>query len=204
MMPCHNSETNSITTLVKKAAPQWSANAVINGAIKRVSLGDWKGKFVILLFYPLDFTFVCPTELIAFSDKHAEFEQLGAQVLGISVDSEYSHLAWSQQPRQEGGLNPIKIPLIADLDKSIARHYGVLQDEQVALRGLFIIDPKGIVRHALVNDLGIGRSVDECLRIVKAIQFHDEHGEVCPANWTPGAKTIKADPQASKAYFKST
>lgn len=124
-------------------------------------------------------------------------------VYGVSVDSEYSHLAWSKLPRSEGGLAPCKLPLIADLDKSITKSFGILHDNSVALRGLFIMDPTGLVRSATVNDLPIGRSVDEALRVVKAIQFVDQHGEVCPANWTPGSKTIKADPVQSKEYFST-
>lgn len=133
---------------------------------------------------------MCPTELTAFNDRMGEFHELGAQVYGVSVDSEYSHLAWSRMPRKEGGLAPFSLPLIADLDKSMSRAFGVLHDESVALRGLYIMDPKGIVRSATINDLPIGRSVDETLRLLKAIQFTDKHGEACPANWTPGAKTV--------------
>ena len=151
----------------------------------------------------MDFTFVCPTELIAFGDRLNEFQALGAEVLGVSVDSEYTHLAWSQMPRAQGGLSPMALPLIADLDKSISRAYGVLINDSVALRGLFLIDPKGLIRHATINDLPIGRSVDEALRVLQACQFTDKHGEVCPANWHPGAKSMKADPQGSKEYFQS-
>jgi alkyl hydroperoxide reductase subunit AhpC len=158
---------------------------------------------MILVFYPLDFTFVCPTELIAFGDRIEEFRALGAEVLGISVDSEYTHLAWCNTPRAEGGLSPMALPLIADLDKNIARSYGVLLNDSVALRGLFLIDPKGLVRHATINDLPIGRSVDEALRVLQACQFTDKHGEVCPANWQPGAPSMKADPKGSKTYFES-
>lgn len=146
---------------------------------------------------------MCPTELIAFGDRIEEFRALGAEVLGISVDSEYTHLAWSNTPRTEGGLNPMALPLIADLDKNIARAYGVLLNDSVALRGLFLIDPKGLIRHATINDLPIGRSVDEALRVLQACQFTDKHGEVCPANWQPGAQTMKADPKGSKSYFQS-
>lgn len=137
-------------------------------------------------------TFVCPTELTAFNDRANEFAELGAKVYGVSVDSEYSHLAWAKQPRKEGGLAPFQLPLIADLNKQMSRAFGVLHDESVALRGLFIMDPSGVVRSATVNDLPIGRSVDETLRILKAVQFNDKHGEVCPANWTPGAKTVRS------------
>lgn len=166
------------------------AKAVHNNAIVEFDLQKYRGKYVVLVFYPLDFTFVCPTELIAFSDRLEEFQNLGAEVVGISVDSEYTHLAWARTPRDQGGLDPIRIPLVADLNKNIARSFGVLHDESVALRGMFILDGKGVVRHSTVNDLGIGRSVDEALRLVQAIQFNDQHGEVCPANWKPGAKSV--------------
>ena len=151
----------------------------------------------------MDFTFVCPTELIAFGDRLNEFRALGAEVLGISVDSEYTHLAWSETPRAKGGLNPMALPLVADLDKNIARAYGVLLNDSVALRGLFLIDPKGLIRHATINDLPIGRSVDEALRVLQACQYTDVHGEVCPANWHPGQLAMKADPQGSKQYFEA-
>ena len=164
-------------------------------------MDKFKGKYVILLFYPLDFTFVCPTELCAFSDAADEFAKLNCQVIGVSVDSEYTHLAWSQKPRKEGGLAPLSIPLVSDLDKCIARKYGVLVNNAVALRGLFIIDPNGIVRQATINDLPIGRSVQEAKRLLQAIQFVEKNGEVCPANWNPGDKTMKPDPEGSKAYF---
>jgi alkyl hydroperoxide reductase subunit AhpC len=189
--------------VVTHPAPNFTASAVVNGEIVKVSLSDYSGKYVILLFYPLDFTFVCPTELIAFGDRVQEFRALGAEVLGISVDSEYTHLAWCETPRAKGGLSPMALPLISDLDKNIARSYGVLINESVALRGLFLIDPKGHIRHATINDLPIGRSVDEALRVLQACQFTDVHGEVCPANWQPGAATMKADPQGSQQYFQS-
>lgn len=176
---------------------------MVNGEIKELSSSDYKGKFQVLLFYPLDFTFVCPTELIAFSDRAKEFQDIGAEVIGISVDSEYTHLAWAQTPREKGGLHPIKIPLVADIKKEIARNFGVLHDDSVAVRALFIIDANGKIRHATINDMPIGRNVDEALRVVQAIQFTDKHGEVCPANWTPGSKTIQADPKGSLEYFKS-
>lgn len=190
-------------TLVTNKAPAWSGKAIINGEVKDLCSQDYQGKFQILLFYPLDFTFVCPTELIAFSDRVDEFRRLDAEVIGISVDSEYSHLAWANTPRDKGGLQPIRIPLLSDIKKEVAQAYGVLHKSSVALRGLFIIDPKGIIRHATINDLPIGRSVDEALRVLQAIQFTDKHGEVCPANWKPGSKTMIADPKKSLEYFGS-
>ncbi len=191
-----------MSVLVTKPAPEFTAQAVMpDGSFKQISLSDYKGKQVLLFFYPLDFTFVCPTEVIAFSDAQAEFEKLGVVVLGCSVDSHYTHLAWRNVPRNEGGIGEIRYPLIADLNKEIARKYDVLLDAGIALRGLFLIDQKGIVRHQVVNDLPLGRSVDEALRVVKALQFNEKHGEVCPANWKEGEATIKPDVQKSKDFF---
>jgi len=151
----------------------------------------------------MDFTFVCPTEILAFNDALPQFEELGASVLGVSTDSQYSHFAWAQQPRKQGGIGPdLKLPLIADRNMQISRDYDVLiEEEGIALRGLFIIDPKGIVRQITVNDLPVGRSVDETIRLLKAFQYTDKHGEVCPLGWTDGAKTIKPDPKGSMDYF---
>jgi alkyl hydroperoxide reductase subunit AhpC len=188
------------TASVQKPAPGWTATAVVDGAFKDVSLADYKGKYVVMLFYPLDFTFVCPTEITAFSDRAGEFEKIGAQVLAISVDSQFSHLAWTKQPRKEGGLGEMKIPLVADLTKDIARDYGVLiEDKGIALRGLFIIDGNGVLRSMTVNDLPVGRSVDETLRVVQGFQYSDEHGEVVPCNWTPGKPTI--DTKKAQEFF---
>lgn len=157
----------------------------------------------MLFFYPLDFTFVCPTEIIAFSDRFKEFEKLGAAVVGVSCDSEYSHYAWINTPRNEGGLGGLNYPLLSDFNKNIARDYGVLVEEAgVALRGLFIIDPDQKVRQITINDLPVGRNVDEVLRLIKAFQFHAKYGEVCPANWEEGKDTIKPDPVKSKEFFK--
>lgn len=205
-MGCHAASapvSPHLATLVMQKAPQWEANAVVGNAITKMSLDRLLqgGKYAVLVFYPLDFTFVCPTELIAFNDRLKEFHEIKTEVAGISVDSEYTHLAWAQTPRNKGGLDPISLPLIADLSKSISRDYGVLHGNTVALRALVIIDPKGVIRHMTINELGIGRSVDETLRLLKAIQFHDVHGDVCPANWTPGSKSMKDDPEKAKAYF---
>jgi alkyl hydroperoxide reductase subunit AhpC len=187
---------------VQQPAPSFSVEAVVNGEFKDVSLSDYKGKYLVLFFYPLDFTFVCPTEILAFNDRADEFHKIGCEVVGASVDSKFSHLAWVNTPRKEGGISGVTIPLLADLKKEVARDYGVLLPDGVALRGLFVIDPKGIVRHITINDLPIGRSVDEALRVVQAVQFAEEHGEVCPANWAPGKDTMKADPTGSKEYFR--
>lgn len=191
-----------MTTLVQKVAPDFGAQAVDGGKFRQVTMSEFRGKYVLLFFYPLDFTFVCPTEITAFSDKIDEFNKRNCQVLGVSVDSQFTHLAWTKVPRTEGGLGEIKYPLVADLTKSIARDYGVLIDGAgVALRGLFLIDKAGIVRHQLVNDLPLGRSVDEAIRLLDALQFFEANGEVCPANWKPGSATMKPDPEGSKTYF---
>jgi len=192
-----------MSVLVGKKAPNFKAQAVMpDGSFKQLSLSDYQGKYVLFFFYPLDFTFVCPTEIIAFSDRVAEFEKLGVQVIGCSIDSHFSHLAWRNTPRNHGGLGDIQYPLVADINKTIARDYGVLIEESgLALRGLFLIDKEGVVRHQVVNDLPLGRSVDEALRMVKALQYYETHGEVCPANWKEGARTIKANPKDSKEFF---
>lgn len=187
---------------VGKQAPEFTADAVVNKQFESVSLKDYRGKWVVLFFYPLDFTFVCPTEITAFSDAITQFHLINTEVIGASVDSKFSHLAWIETPRNKGGLGDTSYPLVADLTKKIAADYGVLiEDAGIALRGLFIIDPEGVIRVQIVNDLGIGRNVQEVLRLVQAAQFTAEHGEVCPANWTPGAATIKPGVEESKAYF---
>mgnify|MGYP003572286674 FL=1 len=193
-----------MSVLVAQPAPDFKAQAVMpDGSFQEVSLSDYKGKYVLLFFYPLDFTFVCPTEIIAFSERAGEFEELGVQVLGASIDSHFTHLAWRNTPRAEGGLGDIKYPLLADLNKEIGSAYDVLLPGGICLRGLFLIDKKGIVRHQVVNDLPLGRSVDEALRTVKALQFVEEHGEVCPANWQEGARTIKPTPKDSQEFFNA-
>jgi alkyl hydroperoxide reductase subunit AhpC len=191
-----------MSVLVTKEAPDFTATAVMpDGSFKEISLAEFRGKYVVLFFYPLDFTFVCPTEIIAFSEAVEPFEKLGVQVLGCSIDSHFTHLAWRNMPRNQGGLGDIKYPLVADLDKRIAEAYDVLLPNGIALRGLFLIDQEGIVRHQVVNDLPLGRNVDEVLRMVKALQFVEQHGEVCPANWQEGSATIKPDPQGSQQFF---
>jgi alkyl hydroperoxide reductase subunit AhpC len=191
-----------MAVFVTKPAPEFSALAVVNGAItdKPVKLTDYRGKYVVLFFYPLDFTFVCPTEIIAFSDRVAEFEKRGAQVLGCSIDSRFSHLAWVNTPRAKGGLGELKYPLLEDLTKKISADYGVLLDAGIALRGLFLIDKEGVVRHATINDLPLGRSVDEALRVIDALQHFETHGEVCPADWKPGKDAL--NPKKAGEYFE--
>ena len=192
------------SSLVTKPAPAFSAQALVNGSFEQVSLDQYKNKYLCLFFYPLDWTFVCPTEITAFNDAAKQFEDLNCGLVACSVDSHFSHLAWTQQPRNKGGLGDMQIPILADIDKSIAKDYGVLlENPGIALRGLFIIDGNGVVRHQTVNDLPVGRSVDEALRVIKAFQFVEEHGEVCPANWNEGSKTMKPDPVGSQEYFES-
>ena len=157
---------------VGQKAPDFTATAVVDQEFKEITLSQYRGKYVVLFFYPLDFTFVCPTEITAFSDRYADFSSKNTEVLGVSVDSQFSHLAWIQSPRNQGGLGDINYPLVADLKKEIASAYNVLDEaEGVALRGLFIIDPEGVVRQMSINDLPVGRSVDETLRLIKAFQF---------------------------------
>ncbi|KAG1135984.1 hypothetical protein G6F37_005718 [Rhizopus arrhizus] len=189
---------------VQKQAPAFTAPAVVDGVFKDISLSDYKGQYVVFFWYPMDFTFVCPTEILAFSDRIEEFKALNTAVIGASTDSEFSHLAWINTPRKQGGLGEMKIPLLADKTKSIAKDYGILIEEAgIALRGLFIIDPQGVVRQITINDLPVGRSVDEVLRLVEAFQFTDKYGEVCPANWKAGEKTIKPSVKDSQEYFNA-
>jgi len=189
-------------TLVAKPAPAFTAQAVMpDGSFKELKLSDYKGKYVILFFYPLDFTFVCPTEIIAFSNQIGEFKKRNAEVLGVSIDSHFSHLAWRNTDRKQGGLGKIDYPLVADLDKNISRAYDVLADVGIAFRGLFLIDKNGVVQHQLINNLPLGRNVDEAIRMLDALQHHEQHGEVCPANWEKGKDAMKADPKGSQEYF---
>jgi peroxiredoxin (alkyl hydroperoxide reductase subunit C) len=191
-----------MSTLIGCKAPEFTAEGVLNGKFKTYNLADYHGKWVVLFFYPLDFTFVCPTEIVAFSDRLAEFKKLNAEVFGVSVDSKFSHLAWTEKKREEGGISGLAYPLLEDLKKEIAASFQILAEGgAVALRGLFVIDPDGVVQHATINNLGVGRSVDETLRVLQAFQYVKEHGEVCPADWKPGKKTMKADWEKSKEYF---
>ena len=187
--------------MIQKPAPEFTATAVIDGEFKDVSLADYKGKWVYLFFYPLDFTFVCPTEIIAFSEAEARFRELNTQILGVSVDSHFTHLRWIETPRNDGGLGGLNYPLVSDLSREIATKYDVLLGGGVALRGSFIIDPNGNLRQATINDLPVGRNVDEAIRLIKAFQYTEEHGEVCPAGWEEGADTIKPNVEGSKEYF---
>ncbi len=192
-------------TLVGTTAPDFTAKAVVGDNIVDYTLSNnWKeGKYTLLFFYPKDFTFVCPTEIIAFSDRIAEFLERNVNVVACSTDQEFSHHAWNKMPRADGGLGNVSYPIVADTKKEISTAYGVLSPGGVAFRGLFLIDETGTVRHMLVNDMPLGRSVDEALRMIDALQFNQQHGEVCPANWTKGAATIKANPKDAKEYFQA-
>lgn len=190
-------------SLVGKKAPEFTAKAVVNGKIAdNFSLSDFRGKYIVFFFYPLDFTFVCPTELHAFQEKLSEFKKRDAELVACSIDSWFSHAAWLDMPKQKGGIQGVSYPIVSDITKSIARDFDVLQEEMgIAYRGLFLIDKEGIVRHQLINDLPLGRSVDEVLRLLDALIFHEEHGEVCPANWTRGSKGMTPDNKGLESYF---
>ena len=173
--------------LVTREAPDFTADAVFpGGSIDTFSLSSWKGKYVCLFFYPMDFSIVCPSEIVAFNRRVEEFHDRNCKIAGISTDSEYVHHAWTSSDYRHGGVGPLKFPLISDKTKDITRMYGILFNHAVALRGLFRIDKAGIVRHELINDIPLGRSVDETLRILDALQFYETQGNVCPADWQPG------------------
>ena len=185
-------------------APDFTATAVVDQEFKEISLSQYRGKYVVLFFYPLDFTFVCPTEITAFSDRYTDFSSKNCEILGVSVDSKFSHLAWIQTPRNQGGIGDINYPLVADLNKEIGNAFNILDDEGKALRGLYLIDPDGVIVHATINNLPVGRNVDETLRLLQAFQYVQSNpDEVCPANWTPGAATRLEDPKGSKEYFSA-
>jgi peroxiredoxin (alkyl hydroperoxide reductase subunit C) len=174
--------------LIAKQAPDFKAKAIsADGTIiDDFGLSSLRGKYVILFFYPLDFTFVCPTEILAFNERLEEFKSRDAEIIGVSVDSVYTHAAWRKTKLEDGGIGPIRYPLVSDLNKRIARDYGVLLDDEVALRGLFLIDREGIIRHTVINDQPLGRSVTEALRMLDALRMYDQRGLVCPANWKQG------------------
>jgi peroxiredoxin 2/4 len=193
-----------MSVLVGKPAPDFTAPAVMgdNSINETFSLrAHIQGKYAILFFYPLDFTFVCPSEIIAFDKKLKEFEKRNTEVIGVSVDSHFTHLAWKSTPVNQGGLGFVKFPLVADLTKSIATSYGILHGGAVALRGTFLIDREGIVRHQVVNDLPLGRNIDEAIRMVDALQFHEQNGEVCPANWQQGEEGMKPTAKGVAEYL---
>jgi len=190
---------------VTKEAPDFKATALMpDGKFETITLSSYRGKYVVLFFYPLDFAFVCPTEICEFSDKASDFHKEGCEVIAASVDSVYSHLAWTEIPREKGGLGKINIPIIADITRNLAKDYGVMiEKEGHTLRGLFIIDDKGIIRHLSMNDLAVGRNVAETLRLVQAYKFADKHGEACPSGWKPGHASIKTDPQKKMEFFNN-
>ncbi|MCH7806885.1 MAG: peroxiredoxin [Proteobacteria bacterium] len=194
-----------MSVLVGKPAPDFTAAAVMadGSIVENFTLSEHiKGKYGLVFFYPLDFTFVCPSEILAFHNRIAKFEELNTAVIGISVDSHFSHTAWRNTPTSEGGLGPVDFPLVADIKKTIARDYDVLVNDDVAYRGSFLIDKGGVIRHQVVNDLPLGRNVDEALRMAEALQFHEQHGEVCPAGWHKGDEGMKPDAEGVAAYLK--
>ena len=190
-------------TLVSRPAPDFSATAVMgdNSFQEGFRLSQLHGKNVLLFFYPLDFTFVCPSEIIAFDQALPDFEARECQVIGVSVDSPFTHLAWKKTPVDKGGIGPIRYPLVSDLKRTIADSYGILHEDGVALRGLFLIDKEGIVKHSLVNDMALGRSIPEALRMVDALQFHEARGEVCPANWSEGEEGMTTSAEGVSGYL---
>lgn len=191
-----------MAVLVGKQAPDFTATAVLgNNEIKDIKLSDYKGKYVVVFFYPLDFTFVCPSELIAFDHRLAEFKARNVEVLGVSIDSQFTHLAWKNTPVEKGGIGQVGYPLVADVKHEIARAFDVESAGGVAFRGSFLIDKSGVVRHQVVNDLPLGRNVDEMIRMVDALQFTEEHGEVCPAGWNKGKKGMTASPEGVAKYL---
>lgn len=192
-----------MAVLVGKQAPDFTATAVHgNNEMKPLKLSDYRGKYVVLFFYPLDFTFVCPSELIAFDHRLDEFRKKNVEVIGVSIDSEFTHLAWKNTPVDKGGIGQVQYPLVADLKHEICRAYDVeFAAAGVAFRGSFLIDRDGVVRHQVVNDLPLGRDIDEMLRVVDALQFTEEHGEVCPAGWQKGKKGMTASPDGVARYL---
>ncbi|MDX1656421.1 MAG: peroxiredoxin [Candidatus Competibacteraceae bacterium] len=192
-----------MSVLVNKPAPDFTAAAVLaDGSItENFKLSSLKGKYVVLFFWPLDFTFVCPSEIIAHNNRIARFKELGVEVVGVSIDSQYTHFAWRSTPVDKGGIGPVEFPMVADVNHEIVRAYGVEHDAGVALRASFLIDRNGVVQHQVVNNLPLGREVDEMVRLVEALQFTEEHGEVCPAGWRKGQSGMKADAQGVADYL---
>ncbi|MCB1959942.1 MAG: peroxiredoxin [Rhodocyclaceae bacterium] len=192
-----------MAVLVGKKAPDFTATAVLgNNEITSITLSEaTKGKYAVVFFYPLDFTFVCPSELIAFDHRLAEFKARNVEVIGVSIDSQFSHLAWKNTPVAKGGIGPVGYTLVADIKHDICRAYDVEADAGVALRGSFLIDKAGVVQHQVVNNLPLGRNIDEMLRMVDALQFTEEHGEVCPAGWNKGKAGMNASPDGVAAYL---
>lgn len=194
-----------MSVLVNQEAPDFTAAAVMgDGSIKEdFSLSSLKGKHVVLFFWPLDFTFVCPTEIIAHDARIAEFNDRGVEVVGVSIDSQFTHHAWRETPIEKGGIGPVKFPMVADLSHSITQAYGIEHAAGIALRASFLIDKEGIVQHQVVNNLPLGRNIDEMLRLIDALQFTEEHGEVCPAGWQKGQDAMKPDADGVADYLAS-
>jgi peroxiredoxin 2/4 len=203
----NQNEENIMSVLVGRKAPDFDVAAVVNGSqfVDSCKLSDFKGKYVVLFFYPLDFTFVCPTELHAFQEKLQEFRDRNVELIGCSVDSKFSHFAWLNTPRSQGGIKGVTYTLLSDLNKTVSADYDVLlEGAGIALRGLFLIDKEGVVQHQVVNHLALGRNIDEVLRLVDALQFTEEHGEVCPANWNKGDKTMAPTQEGLIEFFEET
>jgi len=191
-----------MAAFVTQSAPDFTAQAVMpDNSFQELTLSKYRGSYVLLFFYPLDFTFVCPSEIIAFDKELDKFKQRGCEVIGASVDSHYTHLAWKNTAREKGGIGQVQYPIVSDLDKNISNNYGILLPNGVALRGLFLIDRDGVLRHMLVNDLPLGRSVAEALRMLDALQYTEKHGEVCPANWQEGAEAMAPSSEGVAAYL---
>jgi len=190
-----------MSAFVSAPAPDFSGEAYLNGEFKKISLSDFKGRKVVLFFYPLDFTFVCPTEIVAFTDTIEEFRKRNTEVIGVSVDSKFTHKAWAETERKDGGIKGVNYPLLSDINKKVAADYGVLLPDGIALRGLFIINKDGILKHATINHLDLGLNVDEVLRLLDAVDFSEQHGEVCPANWKKGEKAMKPTAESLKQYM---
>jgi alkyl hydroperoxide reductase subunit AhpC len=199
-----------LNLLPRQKSPYWSGMAVENQKFVKINSEQYKGKYLVMIFYPFDFTYVCPTELISFSDNIERFKMINTNIIGISTDSHFTHLAWIKTSRSEGGLGKINFPLLADISKKVSRNFGVLVEDKdddmygAALRGLFIIDEKGVLRSFTVNDAAVGRSIDETIRLIEAFQHSDQFGDVCPSNWKPGDSTIKPDPEQKNEYFQKT
>ncbi|MEE8484320.1 MAG: peroxiredoxin [Nitrospinota bacterium] len=191
-----------MSVLVTQSAPDFKATAVMpDNSFKEISLADYKKKYLVLYFYPLDFTFVCPSEIIAFDHRLDEFKDRNVEVLGASIDSHFTHLAWKNTPVKKGGIGNIQYPLLADVTKKISRDYDVLINDSIALRGSFLIDKEGVVRHQVVNDLPLGRNIDEMLRLIDALQFTEKFGEVCPAGWQKGKPGMKGSTEGVADYL---
>ncbi|MBK9303434.1 MAG: peroxiredoxin [bacterium] len=192
-----------MSQFIGQQAPDFAATAVMpdNSVKDGFKLSDYRGKYVVMFFYPLDFTFVCPTEIIEFNRKLKEFAARDVQVIGVSIDSQFSHLAWKNTPVDQGGIGQVQFPLVADLTKQISRDYGVLLNDSIALRGTFLIDKAGVIQHMVVNNLGLGRNIDEALRMVDALQHLEKHGEVCPAGWTKGEEAMSPNAKGVASYL---